>query len=281
MATVLVISSQVVRGYVGGTATRTVLEALGHQAWHIPTVLLSNHPGHPNVAGEPLPPKKMRDLTLALDANRWLADIDAIVVGYLPTPEHVSEAVMTIDIVQAARNDVHIILDPILGDDPGGLYIDEAAASAVRDKLLPLAHLVTPNRFELEWLTGKPVTSMHEALEAAEAHLAKHDTVLLATGIAGDHATEIHDLIIFSDGAFQVEQYRQEATPHGTGDLLTGLTVGHWLNGFDQRVAFARATAGVQKIIEWSRDTDDRPLPRLRHLWAEAHPLRYTPYFPE
>ena len=59
MSTVLVISSQVIRGYVGGTVSRVALEALGHQVWFAPTVLLSNHSAHPHTARETILPESI------------------------------------------------------------------------------------------------------------------------------------------------------------------------------------------------------------------------------
>ncbi len=47
---------------------------------------------------------------------------------------------------------------PIIGDEPAGIYVDEAAASAVRDQLVPLADIVTPNAFELGWLSGRAIS---------------------------------------------------------------------------------------------------------------------------
>ena len=188
MSTVLVISSQVIRGYVGGTASRIALEALGHQVWLARTVLLSNHPAHPHVARETILPESIRRFMLALDENGWLYDIDAILTGYLPSADHVAEAVHAIMMVQAERNGVCILCDPILGDDPGGLYIDEEAATAIRNRFVPVADFITPNRFELEWLTGKPVKSLPQALEAGQGLVQKYGAVVLASALPGDYA---------------------------------------------------------------------------------------------
>ena len=47
MARILAISSQVVRGHVGLSAIVPALQRLGHEVLPIPTIILSNHPGHP------------------------------------------------------------------------------------------------------------------------------------------------------------------------------------------------------------------------------------------
>ena len=50
-----------------------------------------------------------------------------------------------------------VCVDPILGD-AGKLYVAEETAEAIRDQLLPLASIATPNLFELQWLSGASVT---------------------------------------------------------------------------------------------------------------------------
>lgn len=272
MATVLVISSHVARGYVGGTATRVALEALGHQAWHIPTVLLSNHPAHTHCAGETVAAAQISMMVEALKQNGWIQRVDAVLTGYLPSPEHVEAAVDAISTIREAHRDLEVACDPILGDDPGGLYIDEEAARALRDRLLPHAHLVTPNRFELGWLAGADIACIDDALAAAEALFRDYGSTVLVSSVPGAGTKLVHDLIVSCEGAFQASHTRRSALPHGIGDLLTGLYVGHRLHGRDLPEAMARATAGVQSVLDHHGGSDDPPLPALREKWANAHP---------
>ena len=89
---VLAISSEVARGHVGNSAARFALNRLGHQVIALPTVMLSNHPGHSHVAGTRIEPDTLRRMLDALDKNGWLAEVDAVLTGYLPTAEHVAVA---------------------------------------------------------------------------------------------------------------------------------------------------------------------------------------------
>src|SRR5262245_65115042 len=89
MARILAVSSQVARGHVGLSAIVPALQRLGHEVWPVPTVVLSNHVGHPHVGGTRLDADTLDRLFEALDRNGWLDEIDAIITGYLPSPEHV------------------------------------------------------------------------------------------------------------------------------------------------------------------------------------------------
>ena len=139
MPRVLAISSHVACGHVGLAAIVPALQALGHDVIALPTVLLSNHPGHAHVAGARVDPDQLRRMLGALEANGWLGDIDAVLTGYLPSVEHVRFAADAVAAVTQANPRAIVLVDPILGDDPKGLYIDVTAAAAIRDTLLPAA----------------------------------------------------------------------------------------------------------------------------------------------
>jgi pyridoxine kinase len=133
LARVLAISSQVARGAIGLSAAVPALQALGHEVIALPTILLSNHPGYARFAGERVAAELLQRMLDALTANGWLASIDAVLTGYLPSPEHVSFARGAVEQVKQTRPRSIFVCDPVLGDDPKGLYIARDAAEAIRD----------------------------------------------------------------------------------------------------------------------------------------------------
>lgn len=266
MSIILCLSSQVVRGYVGGAATRIALERMGHECWLLPTVILSNHPGHARFAGEQVPPGRLRAMVEALDANGWLGDIAAVVTGYMPSPEHVELAAQTVEQVREANSELIYLCDPILGDDPDGLYVDEAVAEAIRDDLTPLADIATPNRFELEWLSGKSVrrasTASGPARELAPA-------TMLVTSLTGDDPKTMVNLVTGGSGAWQTAVPKRKSAPHGVGDLCAALFLGAVLNGNSANEALGHATAGVEAALAASKGADELQL-AADPGWAEA-----------
>jgi pyridoxine kinase len=219
MACIIALSSQVARGHVGLSAMVPALAAMGHRVVALPTVLLSNHPGHGRAAGMQVPPKTLSEMADALDAHGWLAESDAVVTGYLPSAGHVEFAVGLIERVRQRRPGTLYVCDPVLGDDPKGIYIDKGAADAVRELLLPCADVAIPNRFELAWLTGLPVDDTAGAVRAARAlRVGK----LMATSVpAGDR--RLANLLVTQDLALRCETALRAGVPHGTGDLMTAL----------------------------------------------------------
>jgi len=271
MPRVLAISSQVVRGHIGLSAVVPALQAFGNEVWPMPTVLLSNHPGHERFAATRIAPGDLRAMLDALDDSGWLGEIDAVLTGYLPTREHVAFAAEVVARVSSRRDQPVIYLcDPVLGDDPKGLYVAPEAAASIRDLLLPRAHILTPNRFELAWLSGMPVAGPEDAVVAARRlRDGSNISHLLATSVPADGA-RLFNVLLRDEGvqplAFSVEQ--APIAPHGTGDLLSGLVLGRCLGGERPYDAIARALAGVAQAIADSVGRDELDL----GLIGEWHP---------
>src|SRR6476646_2004196 len=161
MAKVLAISSHVVRGHVGLDATVPALQHLGHEVWALPTVLLASRPGLGRLVKRDMPADDLAAMLAALEADGCWGSLDAVLTGYFPSPQSALVAAQAIARIKAARPDIPVLVDPVVGD-AGRLYVAQATAEAVRDALLPLASITTPNLFELSWLTGRPSRSSQE-----------------------------------------------------------------------------------------------------------------------
>lgn len=220
MARLIVISSQVASGHVGLSAIVPALQALGHDVIALPTVLLSNHPGHPHAAGTRIEAAILHRMIEALRRNDFLRDVSTLLTGYLPTPEHVAFVEDTVAQLRAAQPALRYVCDPILGDYPKGLYIDRSAASAIRDRLIPIADLIVPNAFELGWLTDRHPETAEGAEEAARL-LAPETCIVTSVPVSPD---EIGNLQVNRSGSTRVISVARKAgIPNGTGDLLAGL----------------------------------------------------------
>ena len=143
MANILSISSQVVHGFVGNQVTQFALQRMGHEVWCLPTVLLSNHPGHKIFGGTRLnATKQLRPVLESLEFAGHLKNVDAVITGYLPSKEHVFFALDALKLVRKLNPKALYLYDPSLGEDsrpgrPEGLYIDVKAAECQRAELLP------------------------------------------------------------------------------------------------------------------------------------------------
>jgi pyridoxine kinase len=274
MPTILSLSSQVARGHVGHSAAVFAWQRLGIEVVALPTILLSNRPDHPHRAAERVRPAFLSQMIDALDANGWLGEIDAVFTGYLPSAEHVALAAALVLRLKAGKPGLLYGCDPILGDEPGGLYIAEDAANALRETLVPLADLVTPNRFELGWLSGESVGSLEDVVDAAQR---LERPVVLATSAPAASGNELTNLLVEGGRAWGAVVARRETVPHGTGDLVAALFFGHLLRSRPALEALALATAGIEAVIEASEGREELNLIASQESWALPGPWPVTP----
>ena len=166
---VLSISSQVAYGPVGNSASSPALQAAGFTVSQVPTIILSNHPGLGKPSGVKLPPTEFEAILKSLEALGVLDTCLGVMTGYFASADQVEIAASFIHKMKDKNTALYVLVDPVLGDDDS-LYVSSEVANTIRDDLLPLASCITPNCFELGWLSGKPVSNKAEALIAA-AHL--------------------------------------------------------------------------------------------------------------
>lgn len=268
MATILAVSSFVARGTVGLRAIMPALDRMGHEVIAFPTTLLSNHLGHPRADGAAVPPETLVAMLEAFDANGWLAKVDGIQTGYLPSPDHVRLVETMIERVRAVRPDALIVCDPVLGDHPGGLYVPKSVAHAVHDRLLPRATHVKPNPFELAFLSDRTIETLADVIEAARA---LPPAIVLASSVH-DGPERLANVIVTETRAGLCSVPRVRDVPHGTGDLLTALFTAHALEGRDPLASAAFAAAGVAAAIAASRGHDELQLASPIE-WHRATPL--------
>jgi pyridoxine kinase len=260
MRRVLAFSSYVAHGSVGLQASLPPLRQLGVDVIALPSILLSNHPGYARSAGAAVAPELLADMIDALAANGSLQGVDAVLTGYLPTAEHATLAAAMVARVRRQSPGATYLCDPVLGDDPDGLYIAHAAAEAIRDTLVPIADVITPNRFELAWLSSTEVTGPESAVAAARALT---DACVAATSIA-DGPDRLANLFIAPSATWVCRSERLPDVPHGTGDLFAGLLLASLIDGASDDAALAHATGGVALAVLRSQGAQDLAMSGLR-----------------
>lgn len=247
MAEILSIQSAVVHGRVGHGASAFALERLGHDVWPLPTVLLSGHAARTGVAGRRLPAAEVEALAGGLRASGVLGGIGAVLSGYLGTAEVAGTVAALVGDVRARVPGAPYLCDPVLGDEGPGRYLPEAVGEALRDRLLPLADIATPNAWELGWLSGRPLAGLAETLAAARA--LGPARVFVTSARAGLPAGETGILAVERDRATLVRTPLVPGAFHGTGDLAAALILAGCLRGEAAPAVAARTASVLHAII--------------------------------
>jgi pyridoxine kinase len=279
---VIVVSSHVVRGSVGNRAAVFALETLGYPVWAVPTVLLPWHPGHGRATRIVAEAAQFSDLMRDLEGAPWLSEVGAVLSGYLGDARQAEAVASLVAAVRGRNGQALYVCDPVIGD-AGGLYVPEATATAIRDRLMPIADIATPNRHELEWLTGLPTDDVHSAIGVA---LQAGPPTMLITSAPSLMAGGTGNLLVTQGQALLAEHRVIEQPPNGLGDLTAAVFLARLLDRHPLPKALQLTTASVFEILartvkrgadELTLETDARSLShpmaivQLRHL---VHPGR-------
>ena len=269
---IVVISSHVSHGCVGNRAIAFTLERLGFRVWLAPTIILPHHPGHGPADAIPITDAAFAGHLAALSALPDITVIGAVMSGYLATPAQADAVARFVGKVKAARPDAVYLCDPVIGD-AGTLYVDEAIAEAIRDRLVPLAGIVTPNSFEAAWLAGRPYDPdgpPPDGLEIA-AHLGAPLTVI--TSQPALMRGQIANALIEKGALTLAEHRHMESRVKGTGDLFAAVFLGRIMQGRNARTALQLASATVADIVNATAQSGagDLDLVRAQAAIVEPH----------
>jgi pyridoxine kinase len=249
MPTVLSVQSRVAYGHVGNAAAVFPLQCLGIEAWALDTVAFSNHTGHGRWRGDVVAAETVATLFEGIADLGVLTSIDAVLSGYIGAAETGAVLLDIVARVKEANPSARFCCDPVIGDTDTGSYVRDGVAEFFRDAALGLADIVTPNRFELEFLTGDTIGSLSDAADAATKLRARGPGIVLVTSLDAmpDRLTM---LALGPGGAWVVETPRLPAMLNGCGDVTAALFLGRLLCGESLADALAHTAASMFAIFK-------------------------------
>ena len=249
MPTVLSIQSWVACGNVGNAAALFPLQRLGCETWSLNTVVFSNHTGYEKWRGNVVPANEIANLFEGIAELGVLPRCDAVLSGYLGEAETGSVLLDIVERVKAANPRALFCCDPVIGDIGVGRYVRAGIPEFYRDRALTLADVVTPNRFELELLTGCAATTLAEARAAVEALRARGPRIVLATSLETGR-DQLAAIAAGPDGVWAVETPYLPIEATGCGDAVAALFLGWLLKGRSVPEALSATIASIYAVIE-------------------------------
>lgn len=181
-------------------------------------------------------------------------DIAAVKTGMLPTRETIA---LTADIITQHRLS-NVVVDPVIRSTSGYDLIDDAAVVALREKLLPLASVITPNLAEAERLTGQEVKNLAQMkYAAAKIHEACYSaprtprSALSSVLVKGGHLDDESVDVLYDGSGIRLFHGPKIASrnTHGTGCTLSSAIAACLAQGSDLSEAVQRAKAYVTEAI--------------------------------
>ena len=134
----------------------------------------------------------------------------------------------------------NIVVDPVMVATSGARLISEDATDTLKQKLFPLATVLTPNIPEAEVLTGMKIKSAEDMIRAAEQISKEYDCAVLCKG---GHQIHTANDLLFADGTYHWFEGKRIDNPntHGTGCTLSSAIASNLAKGYDLQTAVERA----------------------------------------
>lgn len=189
---------------------------------------------------------------------------DAVKLGMLASADIAGTVADRLDELDPA---IPVVFDPVMLATSGDRLLDSDAETVLRDRILPRAALVTPNRLEAEYLTGCDITDLEGQIAAGKALVSMGASAALIKGghMDGD---VLRDVLIAPQGIEIMERSRLD-TPHthGTGCTLASAIAGLLAQGHALRQAVKRAGDYLHEAIRHAPGLGEGHGP-VDHMWV-------------
>jgi pyridoxine kinase len=144
----------------------------------------------------------------------------------------------------------------VMGDVGSGIFVRPGIPEFMRDQAVPAADLITPNQFELEFLSGMPIKTRHDAKAALlKVHAMGPRVVLLTSLLTEETPSDSIDLAASDPtGIYLVRTPRLDVSVNGAGDAIAALFTVHWMRSGSAAEALAKAAASIYGVLKRTAD---------------------------
>jgi pyridoxine kinase len=257
MRNVLSIQSWVAYGHVGNASAVFPMQRLGVEVWAIHTVMFSNHTGYGAWRGPVFAVDQVRAVFDGIAERGVLGECDGVLSGYMGDAG-IGEAIVDAAArVKAANPKALYCCDPVIGDVGRGVYVRPGIPEFIKDRALPVADIVTPNQFELEFLSGVAVRGLADACRAADAIHALGPACVLVTSLrSASPSKERIALLVSHRGRRHIlETPLLPVNVNGAGDAIAALFLVHFGRTGDAKLALENAAASVWGVLKRTSDS--------------------------
>ncbi|GGO60115.1 pyridoxal kinase PdxY [Microbacterium nanhaiense] len=249
---ILSIQSAVAFGHAGNSAAVFPMQRIGVEVLPVYTVNFSNHTGYGAWRGPVMDPADVAAVIEGVEDRGAFPTLDAVLSGYQGSEGIADVVIDAVARVKAANPRALYACDPVMGNARSGCFVAPAIPALLRDKVVPVADIITPNQFELGFLTGTEPHTIEETLASADAARAMGPSTILVTSVERPDREEgtIEMMVVDDDGAWIVTTPYLPMKANGSGDVTAALFTSHYTATRDAADALARTASSVYGLLE-------------------------------
>lgn len=271
---ILSIQSAVAFGHVGNSAAVFPLQRIGVEVLPVYTVNFSNHTGYGAWRGPLISPEDVRDVLQGIEDRGVFPQIDVILSGY-QGGEGIADVILdAVARVKEANPTAVYSCDPVMGNARSGCFVAPAIPVLLRDRVVPAADIITPNQFELGFLTDTEPDTLESTLTSVDLIRNTGPRTVLVTSVERPERPEgtIEMLAVDDSGAWIVQTPHIPMKANGSGDVTAALFTAHYRRTGDLADALARTTSSVFDLLQRTYESGERELQLVESQDAYAHP---------
>ncbi|GAA1636408.1 pyridoxal kinase PdxY [Actinoplanes couchii] len=259
---VLSIQSAVAHGHVGNSAAVFPMQRIGVEVVPVHTVNFSNHTGYGAWRGPLIAPSDVAEVLLGVEERGVFPQVDAVLSGYQGGAGIADVIVDAVRRVKVANPEAVYACDPVMGNAKSGCFVAPEIPVLLRDTVVPVADIITPNQFELGFLTGTEPASIESTLESADLARAMGPSTVLVTSVERPDRAEgtIEMLVVDAAGAWVVTTPHLPFKANGSGDVTAALFTSHYVATKDAALALERTASSVFDLIDLTFTSGQREL---------------------
>ncbi|HJC43115.1 MAG TPA: bifunctional hydroxymethylpyrimidine kinase/phosphomethylpyrimidine kinase [Candidatus Mediterraneibacter gallistercoris] len=169
---------------------------------------------------------------------------DAVKIGMVSSAELITAIAEKLTEYHAEN----IVVDPVMVATSGAKLISDDAIDTLKERLLPMADVLTPNIPEAEVLSGMEVRTEEDMIKAAEKISENYHCAVLLKG--GHQLNDANDLL-YRNGSYRWFYGKRIDNPntHGTGCTLSSAIASNLAKGFDMDTSVERAKAYISGAL--------------------------------
>lgn len=271
---ILSIQSAVAYGHVGNSAAVFPLQRIGVEVLPVHTVNFSNHTGYGAWRGPLISPADVADVLTGIEERGVFGQIDVVLSGYQGSEGIADVIIDAVARVKAANPLAAYACDPVMGNARSGCFVAPAIPVLLRERVVPVADIITPNQFELGYLTGTEPDTIESTLASADTARAMGPGTVLVTSVARpDREPGTIEMLAVDDaGAWVVQTPLLPMKANGSGDVTAALFTAHYCASGDAADALARTASSVFDLLENTHRSGERELQLVESQDAYALP---------
>ncbi|MFE1603163.1 pyridoxal kinase PdxY [Methylobacterium sp. ID0610] len=259
---ILSIQSHVAYGHVGNASAVFPMQRLGVEVWPIHTVQFSNHTGYGAWRGRVYDGPSIGELVEGIAERGVLGSCDGVLSGYMGSAEIGAAICGAVARVREANPNALYCCDPVIGDVGRGVFVRPGVPEFMRDEAVPRADIITPNQFELDFLSGQPSDTLAAAKRAVAAVQARGPRVVLVTSLhTAETPSDAIDLLVGEAGEFwRLRTPRLAISVNGAGDASAALFFVHYARTRSAAEALGAMAASIFGLLRRTEAAGSREI---------------------